>query len=109
MKAKINLQMAQELLKRAELKLNQLYEDKDSGKLSQLEFSIRAAECSGIFNGLAAEATCLVQDCLGLPQSESKNSMMNELSKLMQSVTKEAPTPAATDIDMDPLRRRKIN
>lgn len=108
MKAKVNLQMAQELLKRAELKLNQLYEDKDSGKISPLEFAIRAAECSGIFNGLASEASCLVQDCLSLPQSESKDAIMNEFTKLMQSAKKDTPTQS-TDIDMDPLRRRKIN
>jgi len=108
MKTKVNLQMAYELLKRAELKLNQLYEDKDSGKINQMEFAIRAAECSGIFNGLASEASCLVQDCLSLPQAEGKDSMMSQLSKLIQSATKEAPAQA-TDIDMDPLRRRKIN
>lgn len=108
MKAKVNLQMAKELLHRAELKLNQLYEDKDSGKISPIEFSIRAAECSGIFNGLAAEASCLIQDCLGLPQAESKDSLMTQISKFMKQ-TPEEDDANKLPMDSDPLRRRKIN
>ncbi len=90
MKAKLNLELAKEILKAAEEKLNKLYKDKDSGKLTNTEFCIRSAECAGLFHGLSLEANCLIQDSLGLPQSESKDSVFNQIAKMIEKDPKDS-------------------
>ena len=107
MKSKVNLAMAKQLIKVAEEKLNKLYEDKDAGKLTDMEFAIKASECSGLFNGLAAEASALVQDCLNLPQAENSTNFIDQLAKYMgKTADKEEKDPL--DIQ-NILRKGKIN
>lgn len=90
MKARINLQMAQTLLKAAENKLNQLYEDKDKGLLTDLEFTIKASECSGIFVALANESNALVQDCLQLVNVENNQMSFESILNVLKQHTQDS-------------------